>query len=234
MAIETTPYEPATGTSETTDTDGSPSHRVHDTWEFTIAIILSIATVLSAWSGYESTRWGVKADNAYGDATTTMFHASVANSDGQREQMTETSLFIEWVRAELDGDTRRAGFIEARFRPEFVPQFQKWLDDGAAAPGELPAGSPFTQEGYTTPGFVRAEKLFGESQALLDKGSGATRTSQTYVLIAVMFASVLFFGGIATKFVDRRSSMLLGGIAVLMLIGATVVLATQPILFLID
>lgn len=60
--------------------------------------------------------------------------------------------------------------------------------------------------------------------------NGASRTSQTYVLIAVMFASVLFFGGIATKFTDHRASRLLGGLAVIMLVAATVELATQPVL----
>lgn len=142
-------------------------------------------------------------------------------------------MFIEWVRAELDGDTERAGFVKARFRPAFVPQFDKWLATGSAKPGELPPGSPFTMAGYTTPGFVQADKLFAQSSAMLDEGGVASRVSQTYVLIAVMFASVLFFGGIATKFADRRASYLLGAIAALMLIGAVVVLATEPVMLLI-
>lgn len=236
MANDPTRDDASSRTPEPTASVGeAPSAKDggHDTGEFVIAIILSAATILSAWCGYESTRFGAKANRAYRNANTVMFHASIADANGQREQMTETSLFIEWVRAELDGDPDRAGFVRERFRPEFIPIFEKWLDLGSAKPGELPAGSPFTLKGYTTPGFTQADQLFQESSDQLDKGGVASRTSQTYVLVAVMFASVLFFGGIATKFADRRASYLLGGIAALMLIGAVIVLATQPVLLLI-
>lgn len=202
-------------------------------WELVVAIILSVATVLSAWSGYESTRWAAKANRANRSATMAMFHASVADANGQREQMTATSLFIEWVRARLDRDPERADFVHARFRPEFLPIFDKWMATGTGTASGLPDGSPFTMKGYTTPGFVQADKYFSESSDFQLRANTASRTSQTYVLIAVMYASVLFFGGIATKFADRRASRLLGGLAAVMLIGATVELATQPVLFLI-
>lgn len=195
-----------------------------------LAIVLSVASVLSAYSGYESTRWASKANRNNRSATMSMFRASVADANGQREQMTETSLFIEWVRANLDGDTDRAAFVQNRFRPEFLPFFERWMETGSGTASGLSDGSPFTMKGYTTPGFVEADTHFKESSDFQITANGASRTSQTYVLIAVMFASVLFFGGIATKFSDRRASRLLGGLAVIMLVAATVELATQPVL----
>lgn len=206
---------------------------VHNRWEFTAAIILSVATVLSAWSGYESTRWGAKATRLNRTATNAMFQASTANSDGERQQMTDTSLFTEWVRAMLDGQPDRAKFVEARFRPGFLPAFHDWAGGEVTAGHGLPDGSPFQSPLYATTGFEQATKGFAQVESLQDKADTASRTSQTYVLIAVLYASVLFFGGVSTKLGDRRAARLLVVMAAAALIGATVELATQPVLVLI-
>lgn len=209
--------------------DPDPHHR----WEFVAAIILSLATVLSAWSGYESTRWGAKATRANRDAATTLVHAATANNSGDRERTTDTGLFTEWVRAVLDEDPDRAAFVEARFRPGFLPAFHEWLGDTVIGSTALPPGSPFDSKQYQTAGSVKSQELFAEAEALQTRADRASRTGQTYVLIAVLYASVLFFGGISTKLKDRRASRLLVVMAALALIGATAELATQPVLFLI-
>lgn len=221
--------------STDTSLDDPPAPpRAHQRWEMAVAILLSIATALSAWSGYESTRWGAKATRANRSATNAMFAAVTANGDGQREQMTDTSLFTEWVRATLDGDPERAGFVEARFRPGFLPAFDDWRSGTSSAGQGLPDASPFQSPRYSTPGFERAEEHFREVETLQSRADTASRTSQTYVLIAVLYASVLFFGGISTKLDDPRAVRLLTVMAALSLVGATVVLLRQPVLFFIS
>ncbi len=226
---------PAAGDADISTGEGPPTEREsrwgpHHRWEFVVAIVLSLATVLSAWSGYESTRWGAKATRLNRSATNAMFRAATANSDGQRQQTTDTSLFTEWVRAALDGDTDRAGFVEARFRPGFIPAFEDWLGDTTLPTEHLPDASPFQTDGYSTPGFDEARSHFAEVDTLQQDADRASRTGQTYVLIAVLFASVLFFGGISTKVTDLRASRLLIVMAVLALIGAVIELLSQPVL----
>jgi hypothetical protein len=57
----------------------------------------------------------------------------------------------------------------------------------------------------------------------------ARRCSDDYVLLTVIFASVLFFGGIARAFDSRRLRIILAALAVLLFLGTLVALTTMPI-----
>ena len=57
----------------------------------------------------------------------------------------------------------------------------------------------------------------------------ARRYSDDYVLLTVVFASVLFFGGIARAFDSRPLRTGLAALAVLLFLGTLVQLATMPV-----
>ena len=65
----------------------------------------------------------------------------------------------------------------------------------------------------------------------LEAAVDANSTSDTYVLITVLFASVLFFAGIATASRVMQARVVLLAIGTVVFIGATIVLSTQPRLF---
>jgi hypothetical protein len=57
----------------------------------------------------------------------------------------------------------------------------------------------------------------------------ANDTSDTYVLLTVLFATVLFFGGIGSTFRSARIRQALAGVATLLFVATVVFLASMPV-----
>jgi hypothetical protein len=57
----------------------------------------------------------------------------------------------------------------------------------------------------------------------------ANQTGDNYVLTTVLFASVLFFAGIATKFTGRTAKRAMVGLALAAFVTGSAIIATFPI-----
>ena len=103
-----------------------------------------------------------------------------------------------------------------------------WLATNPVGNPDAPA-SPFDMEEYVLAAAVQADEL----QMLADeKGDAARRANQisdTYVLTAVLFATVLFFAGVSSKLEKRINRRITLGVAVLLLIAAVAVVLSLPV-----
>ena len=70
----------------------------------------------------------------------------------------------------------------------------------------MPPGSPFDQPEYVLPSQVQAEAADLRALEALDAADFANEASSHYVLTSVLFASVLFLAGIASKLPNRKCS----------------------------
>ena len=197
-------------------------------WSEIIAtVLLSIATVASAFSGYQSARWSgeqAKANRAAGALRTESTRQSnLASSQTVVDVMT----FAAWVDAVAVGDERRSDFYEDRFRPDFVPAFEDWVGT-ARGTGEVPDGTPFASELYVLPAALEAERLVVEADAAAARSDEANQHADNFVFTAVIYASVLFFAGIASKMSGRVSNRIAVGLAGLMFVVATTVVVNLP------
>ena len=200
------------GGQATVEADGPQPHILHR-WMFAAAIILSLATLLSAWTGYEASRWGSTYSSASRAATVARLDAVTASDSANRQLTTDILLFSDWFHAEVEGNAPVADKIRAHFRSEFVPAFETWL---ATAPGgELPAGTPF-DGGYRLAAEAEAGRLRSDAADTSLAADRASQTSDDYVLAAVLYASVLFLAGISSKISGRKAQRLtvvLSGVA---------------------
>ncbi len=98
------------------------------------------------------------------------------------------------------GDERLATFFEDRFRKEFVPAFEAWLALPKAEGSAVPPGTPFSLPDYQLSKDAESQKLAARATAAFSAAKDANQTGDNFVLAAVLFASVLFFAGISTKF----------------------------------
>jgi len=198
--------------------------------EFVSAALLALATVAIAWSGYQATRWGGVQANAYAAASTDRVESVRASGLAETQAAIDVSLWTEWVDARAEGSVRQAEFYRERFRDEFKEPFQEWLDSD---PLENPAAAatPFALPSYTLEAEAEAERLSGIAADQTIAAREANQRGDNYVLAAVLYATVLFFAGISTKFVSRRLKA--GGLAVagLMLILAFAWMLTMPVSF---
>jgi hypothetical protein len=208
--------------SETAQETVSRDRRV----ELIAAIMLSIATVVTAWSAYQATRWsGDQAEN-YVQASATRTESVRASTEANRQVLIDVDTYLNWLDARQTGDHALANDIHVRMRQEFLPAFDAWL---ATAPaGSIPDGTPFELPEYRLAAEAEAKRLETKAAALFEDGNESNQVSDDFVLAAVLFASVLFFSGLAGTFDSLRAQLFLLILGGLMLVIGTIIVVTLP------
>jgi ferric-dicitrate binding protein FerR (iron transport regulator) len=192
------------------------------------ALLLAAATVATAYSAYEATRWSGVQATAFTEAGANRTESAKALSAGYSLVTIDAGLFTEWGSAFIDGDERLQDGIERRlFRREFRPAFRAWL---AQDPENNRASdkNPFTTDEYNVAELERSQKLERKATARFDEGREANQTSDNYVLATIFFAAVLFFAGIATKFSSDRVALGAMAFGTLVFLGGLARLITLP------
>jgi hypothetical protein len=208
--------------------DGSkPRHE--RTFELMATLLLALATVGIAWSGYQGARWNGRQAREYAQANAARSLANRADTDADQERTQDLLNFNRWLDATTTNNTTLAGRYERSFRPEFWPAFEAWL---AQDPLNNPAAdvTPLQVPEYRVADRERSDRLEREGTEHFELGKDATENTDSYVLTTVFFATVLFFAGISLRFAWQRmrvAVLVLGAIS----IGyAVVMLATLPTL----
>jgi hypothetical protein len=197
-------------------------------FELACAIVLALATTASAWCAYQSKLWG-GAQMARANAAVRAGREGAVNALAAVQlRAFDASMFIAFMQARLATNTALEAFLLQRFRPELKPAVAAWLQLDPLNNPAAPA-SPFRMTEYAqkeTAEVARQEELAAKAMAASREARGF---SDDYVLLTVVFASVLFFGGIARAFDSRPLRTGLAALAVLLFLGNLLVLATMPV-----
>lgn len=202
-----------------------PSGR-SDWWELAAAIILSLATVASAWSSYQAARWNGETTRANRAATQARFEATKASDLASRYLTIDVTTFALWLEAAVAGDDALATATAERFRPELRVAFNDWQAQSTEA---VPPGTPFDLASYRSVAAEDVDRLRDEADERADAADASTQNSDNFVLTAVLYASVLFFAGIASKLGTPRAQHLAVALSGSMFVVATAVVATLPL-----
>ena len=194
--------------------------------ELIAAIMLSIATVVTAWSAYQATRWsGDQAEN-YTQASATRTESVRSSTEANRQVLIDVDTFLNWLDARQSGDPDLADDIHARMRAEFLPAFNAWV---ASAPGiRSPRARRSSLRNTASPPRRRRSGFETKASALFEDGNESNQVSDDFVLAAVLFASVLFFSGLAGTFDSLRAQVFLLILGALMLAIGTIIVVTLP------
>ena len=191
-----------------------------DRWEpiaeVIATVVLAFATLATAWSGYQSARWGGEQSTSYSQAGALRTESTRASTKAGQQTQVDIGLFTNWINAYAEENQRLVDFYQKRFRDEFKPAFEAWLATDPANNPEAPT-SPFSMPEYQLSMAAEADRLEMEAEATFAKGTEANQTSDNYILNTVFLASVLFLGGIATRFkaMSARWVIILFSLAVL-------------------
>ncbi len=218
----------------------------NDRIELIATIILAIATVLTAWSGFQSVKWSGDQANNYSQAGAFRTESTRHDTLGGQLTQIDVAMYIDWVAAVFDEvdsgkivltdsstyePTRgtESGFLYLRFRDEFKPAVQAWLATDPLNNIDAPP-SPFAMSEYVVAERLEADQL----RVAADKSALAARESNqngdNYVLTMVLFASVMFFAGVSSKIYKPRNRMIIVGIGMIMLVTGIVIDLSLPIL----
>jgi hypothetical protein len=202
-----------------------PSRARLEQWS---AVLLAAATVVTAYSAYESTRWSGVQATSFTQAGAARTESAKATTEGYSLVGIDAGLFTEYAVAFSNRDRFLQRVFEKRFfRDEFKPAFRAWVRQH---PLKNPKAdnTPFETDEYRPAALVRASELDAEADAKFTAGTEANQNSDDYVLATIFFASVLFFAGVASKFQSDRVMAFLLAFGSVAFVAGLARLATLP------
>ena len=106
-----------------------PKHAVRiERWTETFtAIMLGIVAIATAWSGYQSARWGGVQGEQTAKAAALRTESTRASILGGQTTQIDLALGLQWINAYAAGDAELENFYYERFRPEFRQAVDAWL-----------------------------------------------------------------------------------------------------------
>jgi hypothetical protein len=170
------------------------------------ATILLIATLSTAFSVYQATSWNGIQAVAFGDAARYRSESIRASDAANSQEIVDVLLFSSWVDAVSKDDLVQAKFLRERFREEFKPAFNSWIAQ-ANTTNPIPAGTPFELPEYALAKNNESARLEEKATATFNSGKDANAYGDLYILNTVLFAIVLFFCGIYTRWDSIRIRM---------------------------
>lgn len=125
-----------------------------------------------------------------------------------------------------ENDTVRADFLEERFRDEFLPAFNAWLN--LSIDGSRPPGSPFELPEYQIESYKESDRLLENASASFERAKEANQISDNYILTTVLFAMVLFISGVGAKWNLPKVKIVLFIAAIIIFLSASAMLVWLP------
>jgi hypothetical protein len=191
-------------------------------------ILMGLATIGSSWCGYQSNLWEGIQTFKLTDAAAFSRDADESAIRATQQRAVDAALFVEYARDMYDRKTELSAFILARMRPELQKAINAWV---LTRPSENPnaPSSPFVMPEYQVKADADAAELNARSTSAHDKAQEANKTGDTYTLLTVLYATVLFLAGLVSTIDERRArlvTLIMGGVV---FIAASLVLLHLPV-----
>jgi hypothetical protein len=201
---------------------------MNDRTELVATVLLAVAAVATAWSGYQATRWN--GEQAKASSRTNAIRIDAARAQGLAEAQKEVDVatFIQWVDAYAHRETQLTTFYERRLREEFKPAFAAWLATEPLTNANAPL-TPFVMPQYVLSAEEEAERLDTEAEVSAALVRRNIQRSSNYVLGVVLFSVALFFAGTSTKLTNPRLRAVAVGVGCIVFLGTLVWIASSPI-----
>ena len=197
-------------------------------WREIIAVVLlSVTAVLTAWTGFQSSKWSGAMSISFSEASSSRIKAARLDSDANRKLTVQVSLFTQWLQAYQTDDQELAEFLQDRFPEPLATAFPVWIEqkplknpDAAKSPFDLPEYAiPETEQS------AAADAVADEKFALALEYN---QRGDNYTVLTIGFAVVLFFAALASRMRGPRAQwalLALGGAGFIVLAA---VLSTFP------
>lgn len=203
----------------------------HKKWVETIStILLSAATVLSAWCVYQSSQWSGEQYFRIDDETAANQFRLQYEVAGTQRKTAELQVFLQYASAVADSNKRLAEFLFERFPDPFKNAFIAWKQLDPYNNPDAPL-SPFEMKEYIIPELVEAKKYGEKALSYKKSANESDKNSDNYVLLSLVLSMVLFFSGMSGVTENIKNQRILLGIASLIFCTAVVFIVTMPVVF---
>ena len=196
--------------------------------EVAAAIILSLASVLTAWSSYEAAQWS-RIQAITGNAVVAkLLESTRVSTQGGQDSLVDVITFTSWLEAVSTENQPLADFYRSRFREEFKPAFEAWVGLEPLKNPEAPS-SPFAMAEYAPARRQAANDLQEEAGELQQKVREAADNAAYYMRNTLFLALALFLVGISRNFSVAKVRLALQVLAVLLLLFGIFNVGAGPI-----
>ena len=214
----------------------------HDFWS---TLLLSLATLLTAWSAFQAAIWSDEQSKSEDDATEALIESTRFSNAAGTYTVVDVVLWNQWIsdiNREHAADPSQpfpgpgyrptpgadSAATVRRFRTDFIPAFNAWL---ATDPFNDPAASPvpFSAREYQLDQYEESDRLRAKATRLLNTSNEQADTARQYVALAVVYAAILALTAISVKLRRARSRDVVLLVAGVMFVVVTVFIATQPV-----
>jgi hypothetical protein len=172
-------------------------------WEEIIEIlevvVLAVAAIATAWSGYQSARGDGEQSVLYSEGSVYRIQANTAATAGQQRLAADGAMFSAWLEARSAKDPQLQAILVRRFSPEYRAAFTAWLATDPFTNSDAPPG-PGYMPVYHNPQVEQAKQLNEKAAAVEEGGTHARHTAEQYVSATVLFALVLFLVAVGQRF----------------------------------
>jgi hypothetical protein len=196
--------------------------------EAVATVILALAAVATAWSGYQASRWHGEQAIAFSRANAARIESTRASNLANAQTEIDVATFTQRVDAYARHETRLADFYRRRFRGEFQPAVTSWVATHPLRNANAPL-TPFAMPSYRLAAAAQADRLEVAAEAAAAEASRDLQVANDYVLAVVLFSAALFFGGISTRPQRPGPRAVLLDVGCAVLVGTLVWVATFPI-----
>jgi hypothetical protein len=186
-------------TKTTSETKAASASQKRAKFEPVALVLLSLATVGTAWCSYQAASWGGISQRTMNLSAVSGRRAAADQLHSSQLALVDVLLFSQYMNARASSNDALAQFYADRFRGEAKVAFQAWQATRPFENANAPP-HPFVTNLYQPRLLVEAGQAEVESQQLWQQAGDAGRTSRNYIFVTVLLASVLFCGGTAAKF----------------------------------
>ena len=202
--------------------------RADERLDIVATVLLALATVATAWSGYQASRWNGEQAKASSRTNAIRIDAARAQGLAQAQTQVDVATFSSWADAYAHKDALLADFYFKRFRKEFRPTVEAWIATRPLRNPDAPL-TPFAMPEYQLQSRKDANRLDAEAELSAAAVRRDIQRSSNYVLAVVLFAAALFFAGMSTKLPTLRLRRALLAIGLIVFVGTVVWLTTFPV-----
>jgi hypothetical protein len=167
------------------------------------AVLLAFATTGSAWCAYQASEWVGRQLFALADDNQSNRSAMMLQLELNHDRIADALLMTSYFEADFHGDTKFAEFLRQRMRPEAKRVIDVWLTSDPSHRADTFPLHPLKSPDYVLPELELVKQKIERSEAQHAVAVVASRSSDAYFRLTVVFSAVLFFAGLGATFKSR-------------------------------
>jgi hypothetical protein len=141
---------------------------------------------------------------AFSQASSARVQANLAAIQASQALQADLTIYTTWVQLKAAKNEPAAAYVAQRFTPRFRVVFDQWVALGGLTDPTKAPPSPFALASYVPPGTQEQAALDARANAKYVEALRNNQRGDNYTLLGVLFALVLFFAAMATRFANRR------------------------------